>query len=284
MTNTSNKFLASIVILISCFMLSGFFFGKKDTPLPDMPKGSSEVEQTIVVRFDSQPEQFLKDTSDNVKFMGIKADEFDAEFLKKIETFLDTHYDVNQIAEQTVMDEPKLAPENYLVTFDFSENQWRDISEFDVIKNPNGMWVAPDAYPEVMNLISGYPLMDASIYHDAMTEQSYLFCTADFLPNLPPNYMWLSLKTYMEPSEVGGYKNGGSLWVVQGLGSNNNLTLEDVLEVPKDLVGKYLNPAIKDMPPQHNEILAFDLDIPLIEKCNLNYEPTLFPEQVMEFH
>lgn len=72
MTNASKKFLTLIVVFVSYLMLTGFFFSKKDTPLPDMPKGSPEAEQTIVIRFDSQPEQFLKETSDNVRFMAYK--------------------------------------------------------------------------------------------------------------------------------------------------------------------------------------------------------------------
>lgn len=227
---------------------------------------------------------------ENGLFWAKKAETFDTEFLEKIDAFLDTHYDVNQKAEQTVMDEPEPTPENYLVTFDFSENQWRDISEFEVTKNPNGIWISPDTYPEAMNLVAGYPLIDASIYHDAGSNQSYLFCTADFLPNLPPNYMWLSLKTYMEPSETGGYKNGGSLWIAQGLGNNvsaehNHLTLEDVLDVPKDLIEKHLNSTTKNMSLQHNEIVALDSnDVLCPEACCLSSESMLFPEQVIEFY
>jgi len=72
MRKSYRKFLLLVLMMISVGMLSGFFYGKKDTPLPNMPKGNTETEQTIVVRFDSTAEQILKETSADVRFMAYK--------------------------------------------------------------------------------------------------------------------------------------------------------------------------------------------------------------------
>lgn len=84
MKKSYRKFLLLVLMMISVGMLSGFFYGKKDTPLPNMPNGNTETEQTIVVRFDGTAEKILKETSADVRFMAYKTS--NGEYIRTLST------------------------------------------------------------------------------------------------------------------------------------------------------------------------------------------------------
>lgn len=108
------------------------------------------------------------------------------------------------------------------LTWDNALHQWKQATNVDITKYTNGIWVSPDTYPEAMNLINKFPLVENTFYFDQPSGQSYVFCGAGFLPNLSPGYTWLSLKTYMKPSSS-GYEDGGKLWMLSKISPNSTI-------------------------------------------------------------
>ncbi|MBN9289505.1 MAG: hypothetical protein BGO43_13100 [Gammaproteobacteria bacterium 39-13] len=188
--------------------------------------------------------------------------------------------------------------ENYAVTWDNTNQQWRHVSNADITKHPGGFWVSPDTYPEVMNIVEKFPLIENTFYYDTSTNQPYLFCSAGFLPNLPPNYSWIALKTYLQPSSSSfsfSYENGGSLWVLikntipptiaDSIKPNNmpsKLNLADIINLFDDSLSKLIESL-----PVHEEQLAQANESNTTSQLTLNDFPTTqslvpIPEPLVE--
>lgn len=142
--------------------------------------------------------------------------------------------------------------ENYALTWDDTTYQWRMLTDSDISTHLGGVWVSPDTYPEVMNVVEKFPLIENTFYYDTTSNQSYLFCSASFLPNLPPNYTWIALKTYFQPV-VFLYENRGSIWVPienittstiadtrEANNSPNKLVLAEILDLFDDSLGRLI--------------------------------------------
>ena len=108
-------------------------------------------------------------------------------------------------------EEPHIS-KDFALTWDKSLGKWRAATPHDAPKPSNGIWVPHKTEPDINSLTEKGILIDNTFYYDHTSNRIFLHCSADFLPNLPPSLMWISVATYLKPTTT-GYENSSSIYM-----------------------------------------------------------------------
>lgn len=131
--------------------------------------------------------------------------------------------------------------DSFVIVWDASCGQWKKVNNTESEEITNGMWTPPETYPEVMEFINKYSINCKTIYFDHSSGITYLYDSADHLPDLPNGYMWFALKSYLQNTDL-GYKKAGTLWTVldtttQTFSNNKKLDIFSLLDIDVNNLG-----------------------------------------------
>ncbi|MBS0288149.1 MAG: hypothetical protein JSR17_12695 [Proteobacteria bacterium] len=214
----------------------------------------------------------------------------DANFIAYGDHFQDS---TNNIA-LTEMNMEDILSSKFAFVWDDNSHEWRAPSSADATIPSDGIWVSATSYPDVMKVVDQFPLIDKTFYYDSVNNQSYIFCSESFLPNLSPNYMWVSLITYLQPSPT-GYQNGGAIWTMEQINKNaanntqdqNKLILSEIIDSMDDSLQTLLDSLnVPKSQPEPEHINATDnsaLSLALIAAPLASFQPILQQNQIPTF-